>query len=311
VSRITDFAMQRSEYRLRCLRVYGERSVRDVKGGWRIMSVEQFTAAAAEGAEAEFMYRFVAMAPPAVSERLGIAVDRIGGGVALSVRNDVTGYFSKALGFGFAEPVTAGLVERVLAFYTQHGSAGMTLQIAPEVLPSNWKDICARYDLRAAGPWWKLACAMQDATPQPGDLRAGPVKPNQIDEWIRVLLEGFGMPESLADMMTGGIDGGLVPFAAWDGDEMVAAADLYVHHDVGSLNATATLPTHRNKGAQTALISARVKAAAEAGCRWLVAETGVAEDGATNPSLSNLKRAGLQPRYVRQNWVWRTPGGRS
>lgn len=273
------------------------------------MSDVQFTAAAAEGAEAEFMYRFVAMAPRSVRARLGIAVERIGGGVALSVRNDVTGYFSKALGFGFAEPVTADLADRIFAFYDQHGSPGTTLQIAPEVLPGDWDAICARHDLRANGSWWKLACPTAGATPQPSDLRAGPVDPDQIDEWIGVLLDGFGMPENLADMMTGGINGGLAPFAAWDGDEMVAAANLYIHRDVGSLNATATLPTHRNRGAQTALISARIKAAAEAGCRWLVAETDVAEHGASSPSLNNLKRAGLQPRYVRQNWVWRTPGG--
>ena len=107
------------------------------------MPGELFTTAAAEGAEAEFMYRFVAMAPPPVRTRLGIAVERIGGGVAMSVRNDVTGYFSKALGFGFAEPVTADLTNRVLGFYEQHGSPGATLQIAPEVLPEDWDDICA------------------------------------------------------------------------------------------------------------------------------------------------------------------------
>jgi hypothetical protein len=154
-----------------------------------------------------------------------------------------------------------------------------------------------------------LACPITEAAPQPSDLQAGPSAPNQIDEWIKVLLNGFGMPDELADMMTGRLDGGLKPFAAWDGDEMVAAADLYVHRDVASLNATATLSTHRNRGAQTALIAARIKASAEAGCRWLVAETGVAEPGTSNPSLDNLKRAGLRPRYVRQNWVWRTPGG--
>ena len=74
-----------------------------------------------------------------VKARLGIAVDRIGGGVALSVRNDVSGYFSKALGFGFTEPVTADLVDRVIAFYERNGSQGATLQIAPEVLPGYWE----------------------------------------------------------------------------------------------------------------------------------------------------------------------------
>jgi hypothetical protein len=29
---------------------------------------------------------------------------------------------------------------------------------------------------------------------------------------------------------------------------------------------------------------------------------------AVNPSLNNLVRAGLQPRYARQNWVWHSGG---
>ena len=54
--------------------------------------------------------------------------------------------------------------------------------------------------------------------------------------------------------------------------------------------------------------AARGKHAVAAGCRWLVAETGEPAEGAANPSLNNLVRAGLQPRYARQNWVWHSGG---
>jgi hypothetical protein len=89
---------------------------------------------------------------------------------------------------------------------------------------------------------------------------------------------------------------------------MVATANLFVDGEVGSLNAGATLPSHQNRGAQSSLIAARGKHAVAAGCRWLVAETGEPAEGAVNPSLNNLVRAGLQPRYARQNWVWHSGG---
>ena len=73
------------------------------------------SAARLEGAEAEFMYQYESMAPRSAVTSLGIVTARIGGGVVLSMRNDVTGYWNKALGFGFAGEVAqvrdgAGLV---------------------------------------------------------------------------------------------------------------------------------------------------------------------------------------------------------
>ncbi|WP_457144357.1 hypothetical protein [Mycobacterium sp. URHB0021] len=113
-------------------------------------------------------------------------------------------------------------------------------------------------------------------------------------EWAAVTMRGFGMPEEgLAQMMAAAIaHPGFRPFAAWDGDEMVATANLFIHAGVGSFNSAATLADHRSKGAQSALLVARAKAAAEAGCHWLVSETGVAHDR-SNPSLNTCCASGF------------------
>jgi hypothetical protein len=68
---------------------------------------------------------------PSTKSALGIATTRMGGGVVLSVREDVTGYWSKALGFGFSEPVTGALIDRVVDFYRAERSRGAVIQIAP------------------------------------------------------------------------------------------------------------------------------------------------------------------------------------
>ena len=120
-------------------------------------------------------------------------------------------------------------------------------------------------------------------------------------------LRGFGMPEDgLSDMVAASASSpDFRPFAVWDGDEMIATANLFVHAQIGSLNSAATLPEHRNRGAQSALLAARAGEAARAGCRWLVAETGKPVGCSANPSLNNLLRSGLRPLYERQNWTWR------
>ena len=86
----------------------------------------------AEAAEAEFMYHYETMGSASTQAALGIAAARIGGGVALSMRNDVTGYWSKALGFGFTEPITDRLVDQVIDFYRVERSPSAVIQIAPE-----------------------------------------------------------------------------------------------------------------------------------------------------------------------------------
>jgi hypothetical protein len=263
--------------------------------------------ALAERAEAEFMYQYVNSAPPAVKKLLGISTTRIGGGVALSMRNDATSYWSKALGFGFDEPVTDDLIGRIVEFYRQGDSPGAVIQIAPSALPSNWEELRAEYGIALDSAWIKLSCSIQEFRAGRSDLRVGRVHADTAAEWASVTLRGFGMPEEgFADMLAASVaNPDFRPFAAWDGTEMVATANLFIHGETASLNTGATLAGHQNQGAHSALLAARVKEAADAGCRTLVAETGKPADGAVNPSLNNMLRAGLQPLYARQNWVWR------
>lgn len=271
------------------------------------MSLEQLTVAKAEGAEAEIMYRYVASATPSTKSELGIATTRMGGGVVLSVRNDVTGYWSKALGFGFSEPVTGALIDRVIDFYRAEGSRGAVIQIAPEVLPDDWSQICDRHGLTAGGEIHKLVGSLDalgvDANV---DARVARVGAADAEAWATATLRGFGMPpEGLFDMLKASADDpDIHQFAAWVDGEIAATGNLLIHGDVGALNAAATLTAHRNRGLQTALIAARIAAAAQAGCRWIVAEADKPADGAGNPSLNNLQRAGLRPLYARRNWVW-------
>jgi GNAT superfamily N-acetyltransferase len=122
-----------------------------------------------------------------------------------------------------------------------------------------------------------------------------------VTEWAALVLEIFGMQSvPLAEMLIAGLDNpAFTPVAAWDGDEMVAAANLCVHGPIGSLNTGATKPSHRGRGAQSGLLAARAELARAAGCRWLVGET-----AETGTSLNNMRRSGLEILYTRQNWKW-------
>ncbi|WP_249998535.1 GNAT family N-acetyltransferase [Actinoplanes sp. M2I2] len=269
--------------------------------------MQPITTAQAEAVEAEFMYQYESGAPAEDREALGITVLRSGGGVVLSAPHDPTGYWSKALGFGFVEPVTGELVDRVLDVYRARDNKVATLQIAPEALPADWDEICRTRGLEAGGGIVKLAAPIETVVPAgSSDLRVAPVTKDDAERWAATVLDGFGFPHGpLLGLLAAVVDHPRFhPYAVWDGDTIVGGGNLYVHGDIASLNTGSILPSHRNRGGQTMLVAGRVARARELGCRWVVTEAGQPADGESNPSLNNLLRAGLRRLYVRTNYLW-------
>jgi GNAT superfamily N-acetyltransferase len=115
---------------------------------------------------------------------------------------------------------------------------------------------------------------------------------------------GFEVPELFRPWLArlGGRDGWQC-FVGYDGEAAAAAGALFVAGKVGWTGIGATVPEHRGKGGQSALLAARIRAAAEAGCEVVVTETGEPVDGLPNGSYRNIVRAGFEPVYVRANYL--------
>ncbi|GAA3538171.1 GNAT family N-acetyltransferase [Kribbella ginsengisoli] len=260
-----------------------------------------------ETAEAEAIWGYETHAAPEVMERFGMASARIGGGVALAVRDDATNYWSRALGFGFTEPVTAEVVASVTDFYRGNGNSIAVLNVAPSVLPADWDAICAKEGITGGGTWVKLARPAGLVNAPETELRVAEIEPADAELWATVLTRGFGMPEELLVPMSKGVVGqpGWTAYGAYEGDQLIAAAALLITSEVAEFCGAATLPEHRGKGAQSALLAARAARAVAEGVKWFSAETGKPDEGSKNSSLNNMMRAGFEVRYDRRNWIWR------
>jgi GNAT superfamily N-acetyltransferase len=276
-----------------------------------------------EASEAEAMFLMLAGVAEPHRSLLGTSAVRMDDGVVLAMANDPVDYWSKALGFGLDSAISGDLVQRIVDRFVECGVASATLQFAPHLLPEDWHLIRARYGLEAESTWVKMVgvvapesppVSFPGVTPAPeleaadpsGGLRIGRVDPSDIAEWAHVIVTGFGMPsEHLPSLLVGAAKSPSThAFAAWDGDSMVAGASLVVRGEVGHLAGAATLASHRGRGAQSALIAARIQAARDTGVCTLYAETGKPERTGDNSSLNNLIRAGLWPLYDRINWRW-------
>jgi len=271
--------------------------------------------AQAEQAEAETYADYQAAAAAPAMAAAGARQLRAGGGVALAVAKDTTGFWNRVTGLGFAEPVTASLLAQITEFYQQQGIAAATLVLAPSLLPPDWARLCEERNIFPSGAATvKLARALgaargaaagHPARLDPG-LRLGPVAPGQAREFAEAKSTAFlaaAAPGSYQGEASFGIIGrpGWHSLAVFDGAAIVATGSLHVVENVGHLFGGATLAGYRGRGAQSALIDARIAAARAAGCDWVIAETDVTD----NPSLRNMRRAGLRPYYERQHWTWR------
>jgi GNAT superfamily N-acetyltransferase len=266
--------------------------------------------AVAEGSEAETLLDFESGAPAEARAALGLNQVRIGGGVALSMRNDPINYWSKALGFGFDTPVTADLIAEIGEFYRVEGTSSAEILLAPSVLPEDWPEISAKAELTIGARWAKLACAVDvaaRATAAPTRIEVTPVSGGDAQEWATTLLRGYGTPaDELVGMFAALVDRpGWLTFAGRLDGRIVSTGALHVNDRTGHCFGGATLPEARGLGAQSALLAARSRAAQEAGCQWLVAETGAEEPGGHNSSLHNMLRLGFTVRYERHSWILR------
>jgi hypothetical protein len=80
----------------------------------------------------------------------------------------------------------------------------------------------------------------------------------------------------------------------------VATGTLFIDRDAW-LGFGATLKSHRGRGAQGAILAARIRAALEAAAKSISTETGIPHADETGPSFKNIQRAGFRIAYERPN----------
>nr|WSY50296.1 hypothetical protein OG999_09230 [Streptomyces sp. NBC_00886] len=144
-----------------------------------------------------------------------MSATRIGGGVVLSMRDDITRFWSKALGFGATAPVTVQLVEEVCDFYRAERTPRAAFQIAPAFLSEDWPEICAREGTVRDSSWAKLVCATDEAVTRadaldvpPDGISVTPLAAERALEWGTVMMRAFDSPvEHYAEMGADGVRG--------------------------------------------------------------------------------------------------------
>jgi hypothetical protein len=241
--------------------------------------------------------------PAPVASGLGLGVDRMDRALYLQARAIPLTQFNRLSGLGLAADESA--IDHALHRFREAGVAQAWCQVAPGPLQARSEAHIARAGLRLHERRWVKFWRPAEAPPPVATaLTIIPVDRTSADRFADAVLAGFDMPLMLKPWLAA-LPGraGWHCFMALAGDVAVAGAALHIADGIGWLGIGATRPEHRQKGAQSALLAARIEAGLALGGEGFTTETGRPLPGEAGPSFANIQRAGFHIAYDRPNWA--------
>jgi hypothetical protein len=242
-------------------------------------------------------------APEHVRREHGIHARTVAGAVCTAValvpENTM---INRVTGLGLDGAPTDAELDEIDAFFRDAGTR-YAIGVSPFAAP----ELAARLEARGferGYAWTKFRRGVEPPPPVETALRVEEIGAEHGDAFGLVVARGYGLPDAAAEWLgaTAGAPGFRL-FLAWAGDEPAGAGALFAGDGIGWLGLAATVPEHRRKGAQGALLATRFRAAAAAGLRELATETGELLHDRPSSSYRNLLRFGFAEQYVRANYL--------
>ena len=192
-----------------------------------------------------------------------------------------------------------GSLDAIESFFAAHG--GEAILAVPEGTPMEPILIARRY--RRDYAWVKFARAAGRPATVSCPLTVRPVDAADADRMGRLIVSGFELPADMATWFAALVGrAGWYCFGAYDDAQLVGCGALYAKESAGWLTWAATDPPHRARGAQKALLAARIEHARAEGLDLLVTETGEQEPARPDASYRNIVAAGFRPVFRRPFW---------
>ena len=208
---------------------------------------------------------------------------------------------NRIVGLGVDRPATEEALASALAAIGDDVTCYVA--VAPGAEPAELADWLRGRGLEPGWGWMSFRRGTEDLPARPSDLELVRVGTENAIAFGRIVATGYGLPDATAAWVAEAYRLGWDCWLAMHRGVPAAAAGLYISEGVGYLAFAATLPEHRGKGGQSALLAARIRYARERGCDVLVTETGERRDDLPSNSYRNILRAGFEEVAVTANWV--------
>jgi GNAT superfamily N-acetyltransferase len=235
---------------------------------------------------------------------VGAAVEEICGGHMIFA--GLGSPIGRATGLGLDQPFTPEVIDRVEAFYRSHGAPAQ-VDVCPLHDPELFEVFKQRgYALAELNNvLFRRLRANDETPPEPPRVKIRRGRPEEAQTFAGIVARCFQEygppPEGFEAMLLPNYQfAGSISFvASVDGQPVgVGAGQIIPEHKILALFGAGTLPEHRRRGIQTALLGFRLQLAAQEGCEFAVIVT---RGGTT--SQRNAERAGFRVAYSKATLV--------
>ncbi len=247
-----------------------------------------------------------AAAPEDVREGLGLRIARIGGAVAIAADHIDSLLFNRVIGLGVFEPTNANTLDAVRAHFAgrQDHAINLSAPAAAQVQPLLEARGYATYFHHVK--WHRRDAAPPEAA---SELNIERVTEARAADFGAVAAEVFAHDAQLQARWIAAAVGrpGWEHHVAYDQERPVACAAVFVRDGAAWFGLAGTLEAARRRGAQSALLASRVRAARAAGAKVMVVETAPNWSDLNPVSWRNVQRAGFEVAYERPSWIMPPP----
>ncbi len=238
--------------------------------------------------------------------RLGLRLETVADGVA-SVAGALPASaitINRMLGLGRARPPQVADVRSAVDLYRGAGVEGFFVQPDPGTSDDRIAPLCQAAGLERARAWQKFTRGQKEAVPEvESEFSIREVGPAEGEAFARIVCDAFDLGSAaIAWIARMPKAAGWHAYMAFSGDTPAGTGALFVSGEAAFTDFGATAPDFRGRGAQTANLAHRVRAALEMGCARLHTCTGVAVAGDPQHSYANILKCGFRESHVRTAW---------
>jgi GNAT superfamily N-acetyltransferase len=248
------------------------------------------------------------------AERIGIAAYRsavagevveLDGAIALRVpQAPETPMLNRIVNLGVDSPATEAGLDAALAAMD---GLRFYVSLSPHARPAEIPDWLRARGFQPGWGWMQFGRGVEDVAAVETPLELVEVGREHAADFARVVRVAYTLPEPIEPVIASTVGAsGWTCWLALSGDETAGAAALFVQDGAGYLGYAGTAPEHRGKGAQGALLAARIRRARELGCDEVFTETGERRPDRPGASYRNIVRAGFEELGVVPNWERRS-----
>ncbi|MDP8907637.1 MAG: GNAT family N-acetyltransferase [Chloroflexota bacterium] len=239
------------------------------------------------------------------SRVLSDATDLHGASVLRVAAAPDSAMLNRIVGLGIDRPATEADVDEALAAIGP--GVCFYIAVAPAARPAELPQWLRARGLEPGWGWMIFRRGVDTPPAAPTALRLVEVSTRQDRRaFARVVRASYGLPEGIEPTLAAAPDNGWHCFLALHNRDPAGAGAVFVDDSSAYLGLAGTLPGYRGQGAQSALLTARIRRARELGCDLVVTETGQRRDDRPSNSYRNILRAGFSEVAITRNWVGRS-----